>query len=388
MKFVFRVTCARNFPALISLSLIVSMWSCSGNNGTKDTGIPDLQNVEVVRVDSKTLSRELHLPGELRAYRDVAIFPKVEGFVQEIFVDRGSLAEKGSLLARLTAPELAAKRSEAEAKLKSAQSELVEAKARLASSEATYKRLEIAAATPGVVSGNDLEIAQKKMEADKARMEYVESGESAAQEALRAFRDMEAYLDITAPFSGMITERNVHEGTLVGSGGAAMPMLRLQEIGRLRLVTYIPEAETAGIIPGSEIRFSVPAFPGEIFSGIVRRIAHALDSKTRTMPVELDVNNADGRLAPGMYAEVAWQSTRPAPSLFVPQSAVTVTTGRIFVIRINDARTEYIDVEKGMTMNNAIEIFGKLKSGDMVVARGNDELREGTQVNPVEKQSK
>ena len=199
---------------------------------------------------------------------------------------------------------------------------------------------------------------------------------------------MEAYLDITAPFSGIITERNVHEGTLVGSGGAAMPMLRLQEINRLRLVTHIPEAETAGVIPGSEVRFSVPAFPGETFAGIVQRIAHALDSKTRTMPVEMDVHNADGRLAPGMYTEVAWQSARPSPSLFVPQSSVTVTTGRIFVIRVNDARTEYVDVEKGMTMNDAVEVFGSLKSGDLVVARGTDELREGIQVNPVEMQPK
>ena len=388
MKQVFIIISAHIFLALTSLSLTFSMWNCSGDNRTADAGIPEVRTVEVVRVDSKIMSREMHLPGELKAYRDVAIFPKVEGFVQEIFVDRGSRAERGALLARLTAPELAAKRSEAEAKLKSAQSELVEAKARFASSEATYKRIETAAETPGVISGNDLEIAQKKMEADKARMEYIESGERAAEEALRAFRDMEAYLDITAPFSGMITERNVHEGTLVGSGGAAIPMLRLQEISRLRLVTYIPEAEAAGIIPGSEVRFSVPAFPGETFTGIVQRIAHALDSKTRTMPVELDVNNPDGRLAPGMYAEVAWQSTRPAPSLFVPQSAVTTTTGRIFVIRINGMRTEYVDVKKGMTMNNTIEVFGSLKSGELVVARGNDELREDTQVNPVETQPK
>src|SRR5262249_22765468 len=136
---------------------------------------------------------------------------------------------------------------------------------------------------------------------------------------------------------------------------------------------------------GAKISFTVPSFPGETFGGVVQRISNALDEKTRTMPVELDVGNVNRRLAPGMFPEVIWPVSRPRPSMFVPPSAVATTTERSFVIRIRDGVTEWVDVKRGASMSDngkdLIEVFGDLNPGDQIAVRGTDELRAGTRVN-------
>ena len=122
-----------------------------------------------------------------------------------------------------------------------------------------------------------------------------------------------------------------------------------------------------------------PIYPGENFSGVVARISHTLDEKTRSMPVEVDVLNDSARLAPGMFPEVVWPAKRLQPSLFVPPSAVT--TERTFVVRIRNGVVEWIDVRRGVSMGDLVEVFGDLAENDVVAARGTDELRAGTNVN-------
>ena len=377
-----------------------------------NTGAAQTPAIVVNKVVSQDLNRQAHLPGELQAYQDVALYPKVQSFVEWIGVDRGSIVKAGQLLVRMSAPELAAQLGEAGAKARGAESQKIEAEARvgsiraqrleaeakLASDEGTYSHLKAASATPGVVAGNDVQVAQKTVEADRARVKLYEENERAAQaqvqsfaenakavgEAARSLQDIESYLRITAPFDGVITERNVHKGSLVGpSGGpASSPLLRIRQVSTLRLVVAVPEADIAGISPGDKVSFSVPAFPGQTFTGEVRRIAQALDVKTRTMPVELDVANTPPRLSPGMYAEVIWPIGRRQASLFVPPSAIATTTERTFVIRIRNGVAEWVDVKRGQPMGDLIEVFGALEPGDDVAVRGTDELREGTQVIP------
>jgi membrane fusion protein, multidrug efflux system len=366
--------------------------------------------VTVTRVVSQELNRDSRLPGELQAYQDVAIYAKLPGFVEWIGVDRGSTVKANQPLVRMTAPELVSQRSEAGARARAARSQTTEAEARvgsikaqrleaeakLASDESTYKRLKSASATPGVVAGNDVDIAEKTVEADRARVKLYEENERAAQaqvaslaenakavgDAATSVAELESYLRITAPFDGVITERNVHKGSLVGpsAGSAAAPMLRIRQISKLRLVVSVPEADVGGIARGDKVSFTVPAFPGETFTGEVQRIAQALDIKTRTMPVELDVSNSPPRLSPGMYAEVVWPVRRKQSSLFVLPSAIATTTERAFVIRIRNGVTEWVDVKRGEPMGDLIEVFGALEAGDEVAVRGTDELRQGVQV--------
>ena len=133
----------------------------------------------------------------------------------------------------------------------------------------------------------------------------------------------------------------------------------------------------AGSCRERRCRFSVPAYPERTYSGTIARISHALDQKTRTMAVELDVVNRDGSLAPGMYPTVKWPVRQTRPALFVPRTSVVTTTERTFVIRNQDGRAEWVDVKKGPAEGDLIEVIGELNAGDMVVRRGTDEMREG-----------
>src|SRR5215831_3349529 len=300
--------------------------------------------IQVTKVVAQKLAMAVHLPGEIKPYEVVSVFPKVTGFVKSISVDRGSHVRAGERIAQLEAPELVAQRSEAQSKLQAAQSQLAAAEAKVASDEGTYEHLKAAAATPGVVAGNDLFVSQKTLDADRAQLKAQQDNVNAAQQALHAIAQTEAYLQVTAPFDGVVTERNVHPGALVGPAGApgvAVPMLRIETLSRLRVVVPVPETYAAGVPAGSKVEFTVPAFPGRTFGGTIARIAHSLDEKTRTMPVELEAANAKGELSPGTFSDVLWLVRRPYPTLFVPTSSVANTLERVFVVRVRDGKSEW-----------------------------------------------
>jgi len=368
------------------------------------------RRVVVTRVISQQLRREAKLPCDLVAFRDVAIYPKIAGFIEWIGVDRGSLVKKGELLIRLTAPEFPAQSkqggdaataasdesTQAKEELDVVKQQLAACQARAKASADTYQRLKGAAEHPGIIAGNDLEVAQKTAEADAAtarsldrKCKSLQSQQNAAANKHRAALEaavsnkaLESYLRLTAPFDGVITERNVHEGSFVNppSSTSSQPLLRLKQLTTLRLVVPVPEADVGGIQPGAELRFTVSAYPGEEFTGVVRRVSESVDINTRTMAVELDVNNHDRRLTPGMFAEVAWPVRRSQPTLFVPQSAVVKTTEKTFVIRVNDGVTEWIEVKLGVSVDELIEVFGKLAADDQIVVQATDELRAGVHV--------
>jgi RND family efflux transporter MFP subunit len=192
--------------------------------------------------------------------------------------------------------------------------------------------------------------------------------------------DLESFLlEVKAPFDGVVTERLVHPGALVGPGSAGPELLRLEQVSRLRLVIAVPEASAAGIAPGKSVRFRVPAHPGREFTAVVARIPRALDPKTRSMAVEADVNNPRNDLAPGMYAEVEWPSAR-ARSLLVPLASVVITTERSFVIRVVGGKAEWVNVTTGATGGDLVEVFGPLARGDEVVKHATDEIRNRSRI--------
>lgn len=340
-----------------------------------------MPTVNVVAVESQKLNTTLSLPGQTNPYEAVAIFPKVTGFIEKILVDRGSQVKAGELIVELSAPELQAQRSQAEANLQTAQAHLAAAQAKLISDQSTYEHLSAAAKTPGVVAGNDLLAAEQTTAADRAQVEAAQHGVLASKDASRGVTQLESYLQIRAPFDGVVTERNLHPGALVGpsSGQAgAQPILRIEDMGRLRLVVPVPEQYVSGVRPGEPVAFTVPAYPGELFHAPIARIAHNIDQNTRTMAVELDVRNA--RITPGTFANVQWPVRRDYATLFVPTAAITTNLQRTFVIRVREEKTEWVDVKTGASASGKSEVFGDLKDGDQVVLPASDELPPGTAV--------
>src|SRR5262245_25405473 len=202
----------------VTIALSLAAVGC-GNRTTAQAGQappagpPTLEAVQVVE---QPVSVTVDMPGELDPYESVAIYPRATGFVKTIRVDRGSHVKTGDLLVELDAPELAAQRAEAQSKLQAATAQLAVARAKADADASTYDKLKAASTTPGVVAGNDLMLAQKTVEADRSQIAAAQQTAEAARQALQSITQMEQYLRVTAPFDGVVTERNVHPGTLVG----------------------------------------------------------------------------------------------------------------------------------------------------------------------------
>jgi RND family efflux transporter MFP subunit len=344
------------------------------------------QTVDLTAVVSKAVSRTVELPGEFLPFLTVSLHARVPGYVDRVLVDRGSIVRQGDLLVELSAPEMAAQTAEAESKVAAAEADRLQAEAQLAAAQSTCERTRKAAETPGAIAGNELILAEKQVDAATALLNSRKQASSAAEAAVRSLKDLQAYLRISAPFAGVVTDRLVHPGALVGPGND-LALLVIQQVSHLRLVVPVPEEDVSGITNGADVQFLVPAWPERVFAGAIARVSHAVDPKTRTMAVEMDVMNRDGSLAPGMYPTVKWPVRRQRPSLLVPKTSVVTTTERTFVIRGQSGHAEWVDVRKGLTEGDLVEVTGDLKPGDQVVRRATDEIRDGAPIQPAAKKT-
>jgi len=369
--------------------------------------------VAVVRVISKTLFREDQLPGEIEAYQDVLIYPKVPGFVKWIGVDRGSVVKEGQLMVKMYAPEYLSRRNDALAqlaaaraavaaeasKLQDVQADLKRRQANLLADQSTYERVAAASLVPGVIADNDVVQWAQTVEVDRqdvnalikrvnAKAHEVELRKeecNAKEKSFDNFADFASYLELPAPFNGYVTERKMHVGSFVGPDGtgAYPPICRIKQLDLLRIVVPVPERDTAGVIVGSEVKFSVSTFPAEKFVGTVARISNTLDKATRTMPVELNYFNPKYKILPGMFCKVYWPTRRCQSSLFVPISAVVTTPLDTFVCEVKDGVVEWVSVTKGQIMEGMVEVFGKIQAGDLVAKQASEELQNESRVKPL-----
>jgi membrane fusion protein, multidrug efflux system len=371
--------------AIVALALSLFIYGCKGDSkqAANKPAEPEAQTVEVVPVASQKLATIFTLPAQLLPFQTVDIYPKVTGFMDVIRVDRGSRVHKGELIIRLSAPELVAQRAQAESAVRAAQSQLTTVQAKLTSDKGTYLHMASAAQTPGVVAENDVMVASQTATADQGQVQSAESNVAAAREALRSVTQLESYLNIYAPFDGVVTTRNLHPGALVGPASGpsgAMPIVQIVDTTRLRLVVPVPEAYVGEMQVGQQVAFTVPSNPGKTFRAPITRVSHDVSPNTRTMPVELDVHSSDGSLSPGSFSSVQWPVRRAAPTMFVPVSAVTNDQQRTFVERVRDWKVEWVDVVTGLSVNGNIEVFGDLKPGDEVIRNATDAIRPGQQV--------
>ena len=341
------------------------------------TALTQAQKIEFISVISKAVSRSVDLPAEVQPFLSVSLHARVPGYVERVAVDRGSNVKRGDVLVELSAPEMASRIAEAEAKIQAIESDRLQAEAQLAATRSTYERTQKAAETPGAIAGNELVQMQQQIAAGQALIQSRRQSSQAAEADLWALKEMQSYLRIVAPFDGVITDRLVHPGALVGPG-ADSPLLVLQQISTLRIVVAVPEEDSGTIAQSAKVTFHVPAFPERTYLGTIARSSHALDPKTRTMAVELDVANSDGSLSPGMYPTVNWPVRRSRPALLVPISSVVTTTERTFVIRNREGHAEWIDVKRGQIEGAVVEVMGALQPGDKIVKQATDEIRDGS----------
>lgn len=362
--------------AMYALTAATLFSACSSSDGEenekkKEHSAKDSAAVapaETFALQKGRLSTTLYTPGELIAFQQVDLYAKENSFVKKLYADVGSEVREGQLLASLEAPELASQLASAESRVKSQEAIYI-------ASKSNYDRLIETSKTPGTISQNDIDQADARQKSDYAQLE-------AARSAYRTVAETLKYLEVKAPFGGVISARNVNTGAYVGPSGkgSEFPLFTLQEQRHLRLVVSVPEAFTGYLTSKDEVKFTVKSRPNEIFQAKVQRLAGALDSRLRAERIEMDVINNDKKLLPGMVAEVNMPLPARDSTFVVPQSAVVNSTERVFVIRVVDHRAQWVDVKKGREENGHTEIYGRLSEGDTIIKVASEERRDGSPI--------
>jgi RND family efflux transporter MFP subunit len=365
-----------SLTALVLYTLVVATLfsACSSSDGEssekKDTKPAPAATApaETFSLEKGRLSTALSTPGELIAYQQVDLYAKENSFVKKLYADVGSEVREGQLLASLEAPELGSQLASAQSRVKSQEAIYI-------ASKANYQRLVETSKTPGTISQNDIDQADARQKSDLAQLEAAKSAYSQVAETLK-------YLEIRAPFGGVISARNVNPGAYVGPSGkgSEFPLFTLQEQRHLRLVVSVPEAYTGYLNDRNEVKFSVKALPNEVFHAKVKRLAGALDNKLRAERIEMDVINDDKRLLPGMVAEVSVPLPARDSTFIVPSTAIVNSTERIFVIRVADGKAQWVDVKPGRSDKGKVEVYGDLRQGDTIIKVASEERRDGSPV--------
>lgn len=344
-----------------------------GRSSHAASSAPRVPNAAVALARKTPLRSTLTLSGEFRPFQEVDLHAKVAGYIRNISVDVGDHVHTGQVLAVLEIPELVAQLQEASASLDHARSTYQAA-------HSAYSRLkQVSEARPGLIAAQELEDALAR---DKEAEAHVAQTE-AAHRQMSALSD---YSRITAPFSGVITKRYADTGALIQAGTSsntqAMPVVRLAEFDRLRLVLPVPESAVPRIHVGTVVEVVVPAL-GRTFEGRVARVSDSLERQTRTMETEIDVTNADDSLVGGMYAETVLDLLRKDSALTIPSQAVSRNGAEATVLVVGrENRIEQRHVTIGMEGTRRLEILTGLEAGDRVVIGSRGELRVGEVVEP------
>lgn len=331
-------------------------------------------NVKTVAVKEDRPRFSLRVPGELLPYEQVDIYAKINGFVQKLYVDRGSYVQKGQILVRLEAAEM-------EEEFSARKSVSGTAYQQYLFSKQSYERLKSASKKSGAVATIELEKAYSQFLADSAKYKSTVSLAAAAGK-------LQSYLEIRAPFSGIITERFVSEGALVGAGTRSEPLFQLSQQNKLRLTVSIPEEQANAIPDDAFVTFSVIDLPGRTFEAKLSRTSGALSPVTRSVTAEFDIPNEDLLLSAGQYADVKLQLIKKEPTMWVPRKSVVNSQAGTFVLVVRNDSAMRIPVHKGISQETYTEIFGAIKPGERVIAEGTEEIQNGTIVSVTDKSNK
>lgn len=367
--------------------------------GAADSNTP----AAVARVERRTLSNTLTIAGEFKPFQDVDVHAKVAGYIRVIHVDVGDHVKEGQTLAVLEIPELAAQLAGADASVRHAREEIRRAQSDVERTQSThsaahsaYARLKQAAdSRAGLVAQQEVDNSQAKDLEAEAEMASTKAALSAAQQQLEVaqanqeqFAALSNYSRIVAPFAGVITNRYADTGALIQAGTSsstqALPVVRLAQTSKLRLVVAIPESVAAQIHLGDPVKVRVEALAQDI-EGRVSRFADSLDRQTRTMETEIDFDNRDGHLIPGMYAETRLSMREKKDALTIPIEALRRNGNDVTVLAVNPQNiVEERHVRLGLEDEKRVEIVSGLSEADRVIIGNRSEFHNGQKIQPKE----
>jgi RND family efflux transporter MFP subunit len=354
----------------------------------------------VVPVKRETIANSLSIAGQFIPYQNVELHAKVAGYIKSIYVDIGDHVHTGEVLAVLEIPELVAQVDEAQAAVHHAQEEIQRAQSEVYSAEADNVALHSNAVRlvntdktrPGLIAQQELDDATAKDRASQAHVDAAKSSLGAARQQLAVadanqqhYAALNNYAKIIAPYDGVVTWRYADTGALVQAGtseGNALPVVTVAQSDVLRLRIPVPESLAAKIRMGDSADVQVQA-TGEHFTGKVARFTDALDPTTRTMQVEVDVQNSKYLLQPGMYANVRLLANSQLNVLTIPVTAVLRADNKTSVLVVDgENRVEVREVELGVESPNRVEVLNGLHEGERVIVGNLGGYVAGEEVRP------
>jgi RND family efflux transporter MFP subunit len=357
--------------------------------------------VGVTKVAARPLEQQITISSELVPFQETDVYAKESGYVRKLYVDYGTRVKAGQVMAVLEIPELQVQLQQDDATIRNASDQVLHAQHELGRVEAQhrvlhleYQRLDgVARTQPGLVAQQEVDDAQGKDLAAEAQVEEAKSSLEAAQSQLLAAqakrqRDQVLfdYSKITAPFTGIVTQRYANLGTLMQAGTnsstQAIPLVRISQDDLFRLVIPVPESYVRYIRVGDPVKVTVPSL-GRSFPGKVTRFSVDVKEDTRTMHTEVDVPNTSGALMPGLFAEATLTLERANHALAVPLQAVNHEGDRTTVYVVDPSgRLEDRKVDLGTETAEDAEVLSGLRAGEMVVVGDRAALKPGQLVRP------
>ncbi|HEY2016882.1 MAG TPA: efflux RND transporter periplasmic adaptor subunit [Bryobacteraceae bacterium] len=358
--------------------------------------------VPVVKATRADLAGSITLTGEFIPFQEVDVMSKVAGYVREINVDVGDRVRKGQVLATLEVPEMSDDLVRADAAIEQADAEAARAEDEVRRAEAAHEmahlsftRMQnVAKREPGLVPQQDVDEVRSRDLVSEAQVAGAKSSVVAARQRMRVVRADEArlktierYETIAAPFDGVITKRYANTGSMIQAGTAsqsqAMPVVKISQNNRLRLILPVPESAVAQVSGGKEVEVRVPS-ASQVLRGRVTRFTGKVQDSTRTMDTEVDVPNPSLSLIPGMYAEVDLHLQDRKGVMTVPVDALDGNGDNARVFTVADPGViRIVPVKVGLQTARLVEIRQGLEGGDMVVVGRRAGLKEGDRVTAV-----
>lgn len=348
--------------SLAILSSTIFFTACKDNAPTEKTATTPTATVDLSTSPLQELNPvySITVPGEIKPYEQVALYAKVSGFIKHLYVDRGDHVKKGQLLALLEAPEMNQRALSDQSIQDKAYSDYLLAKQ-------VYDRLVEASNTTGAVAQIELERAQSTMNSTKSTFESAKASTAQAKQ-------LQDYLRIVAPFDGIITQRNLSNGSLVGNNGNT-PIFEMAQNNQLRLTVAIPEKHAGAIQQTTVATFTISAHPGEQFTAQLSRSSGVLNQQDRALILEFDLDNTNGKLQGGDYAQVKLALQRKQPTLWMATKSILNTQSGNFVILKKGDQLSRIPVELGVQLDTLTEVFGALQSEDLVINKPSEEMK-------------
>ncbi|MGY4310835.1 RND family efflux transporter MFP subunit [Bradyrhizobium sp. JR3.5] len=336
--------------------------------------VPEVRVASVRASDSKI---NVTLPATTAAFEAANIFARTSGYVEKRYVDIGDRVKAGALLAEIVAPELDHQVAQAQATLAQTEGTLQQTQASRELAEVTNAR-DSGLVKQGWLTAQQGDNDRLTLRAQQAAEAVAKSNIAAQQAQIKVLQQDKAYQRVVAPFDGVITQRNIDNGSLVQAGSTFM--FTLMHANVIRTQVFVPQDEAFGVQPGVDAVIRVPEIPGRVFPGKVTRIATALQPGSRTLLTEIDVPNPDGALQPGIYCTVELFIPRKTQSMIIPADAVVFDENGLHVAVVDDGVVHMRKVAIARDFGTEVEVHQGVKPGDQVILNPMLNLTEGSRV--------